>query len=95
MKNSAAYLSFKRSGRLKKLAGLVRPDISGAKLRMWQTQGYSQVVFVANVTADPECATLNGNLYNIEDIIDFDNPLYRTSHVNCNCAFTPYEPSKR
>ena len=95
MRNSYRYLSFKRNERLKKLAGLVRPDISTSKLRMWLAQGYSQVVFVANVTADPECSILNGNIYNIEDIIDFDNPLYRTSHVNCNCSFAPYEPSKK
>ncbi len=95
MKNSMSYLSFKREERLEKIAGMVRPDISAAKLRMWQSQGYTQVVFVANVISDPDCEVLNGNIYEISDLLDYDNPLFRTSHVNCNCAFTPYEPSKR
>ena len=95
MKMTNAYLSLKRTERLQRLGGIVRPDISSSDLRTWESQGYSQVVFVANYAADPECTSLNGNIYEIRDLNGYDNPLFRTSHPNCNCEFTPYEPSKR
>jgi hypothetical protein len=81
-------ISSRRTNRLIR-AGIVRPDISGSKLRDYQRQGYAKVAFVANVTADPECAALNGQVYMIDDLLRLDNPLYRTSHPNCNCSFAP------
>lgn len=71
------------------LAGIVRPDMSSIELRKYQSDGETQVVFVANIEADPECAELDGNVYDIDTLLTFDNPLYRTSHPNCRCKFVP------
>ena len=69
---------------------LVRVDPSKTYLNTLKSQGYVTVVFVANMEADPECEYLNGNVYNIEELIILDNPLFRMSHPNCRCKFNPY-----
>ena len=76
------------------LAGITRPDLSKSYLQQFKSQGYTQAVFVANVLADPNCEVLNNNIYTIDDLLKYDNPLYRTSHPNCRCKFVPYPPSK-
>lgn len=75
---------------MKKLSDITRPDQSKFYLSSFQNDGYEQVVFVANVVADPQCEVLNGNIYLISELIGLDNPLYRISHPNCNCEFKPY-----
>ena len=72
------------------LAGITRPDTSAFKLRSL-SRDYTQVVFVAAQGSEADCQALNGNVYNIEDLLAYDNPLYRTSHPNCTCEFVPYE----
>jgi len=94
MKKTNSHLSTKREERLQRLAVITRPDTSSSDLRKWESDGYTQVVFVANYAADPDCASLDGNIYNIRDLSGYDNPIYRTSHPNCNCQLTPYEPSR-
>lgn len=74
-----------------KIADIVRPDISVTYLNQFKGEGYKQVVFIANVIADPQCDVLNGNVYNIDDLLKLDNPLFRTSHPNCECKFEPLE----
>ncbi len=69
---------------------LFRIDQSKNYLLQFKTNGYSQVVFINNFTADPQCKNLNGNIYNIEELIKLDNPLFRISHPNCLCKFQPY-----
>lgn len=88
--NKFDIISIRRTNRLIS-AGIVRPDLSGSKLRDLKNQGYVQVAFVANVMSDPECESLNGNVYIIDDLLRLDNPLYRTSHPNCNCEFIPLQ----
>ena len=73
-----------------RVAKIVRPDRSYSDLLSFRTDGYEQAVFVANLIADPQCEVLNGNVYQIADLLRYDNPLYRTSHPNCNCKFAPY-----
>lgn len=74
---------------------LVRPDNSKFYLQFFKNQGYTQVVFRANPTCCPkECRPLDGNIYLIDDLLTFDNPLFRTAHPNCNCRFDPYGPKK-
>lgn len=73
-----------------KTAGQVRPDLSMSDLEKWDREGYTQVVFVKNPTADEECTQYDGNLYNISELMDYDQPLFRTSHINCQCSFVPY-----
>lgn len=70
-------------------AGITRPDRSSSDLLKFRSEGYKQVAFVANLIADPQCATLNGNVYDIDTLLRYDNPIYRTSHPNCNCKFAP------
>ena len=70
---------------------LVRIDPSKTYLNTLKSQGYITVVFVANMEEDPECEYLNGNVYNIDELIVLDNPLFRMSHPNCRCKFNPYE----
>jgi len=55
----------------------------------WRAEGHEEVVFVANLLADPQCKEFDGNPYKIADLLRYDNPLYRTSHPNCNCKFQP------
>jgi len=74
-----------------KQADIVRPDTSKSDLFRFKNEGYQQVVFIANVASDPECEDLDGNVYNIDDLLKLDNPLYRTSHPNCECKFEPLE----
>ena len=71
----------------------VRPDSSSSYLSRYKGQGYAQVVFVANFKADPDCAHLDGNVYEIDDLLTYDDPLFRTSHINCVCSFEPLEES--
>ncbi len=73
-----------------RVAIIVRPDRSYGQLLDWRAQGYEEVVFVANLAADPQCKQFDGNPYKIADLLRYDNPLYRTSHPNCNCQFVPY-----
>ncbi len=72
---------------------LTRTDPSINYLRTFLSQGYAQVVFVANIIADPQCEKLNGFVYNIDELISLDNPLFRISHPNCLCEFKPYGKS--
>ena len=72
---------------------LVRPDPSKTYLNSFKSQGYVTVIFVSNMQADPDCAYLNGNVYDIEQLLTLDNPLFRMSHPNCNCKFEAYEKS--
>jgi hypothetical protein len=74
----------------RKITVIVRPDRSYSDLLGFRNDGYTQAVFVANLIADPQCQQFNGNVYEIADLLRLDNPLYRTSHPNCNCAFQPY-----
>ncbi len=78
-----------------RVALIVRPDKSYSQLLDWRAQGYEEVVFVANLMADPQCKEFNGNPYKISDLLGFDNPLYRTSHPNCNCKFVPLGQPKQ
>ena len=78
-----------------RVAKIVRPDPSYTDLLSFRDQGYEQAVFVANLIADPQCAVLNGNIYMIADLLRYDNPLYRTSHPNCNCKFAAYGNSSQ
>jgi hypothetical protein len=71
----------------------VRPDISAGELSRWKGMGYTQVYFKANLAADPDCSYLNGNVYDIDTLLTYDAPLFRTSHVNCRCEFVPLESS--
>ena len=73
-----------------RVAKIVRPDGSYSDLLSFRHNGYEEVVFVANLIADPQCAVLNGNIYKIADLLRYDNPLYRTSHPNCNCKFEAF-----
>jgi hypothetical protein len=73
--------------RSRRIAGIVRPDLSTMDLKEYERDGATQVVFVANIEADPECEALNGNVYDIKTLLTFDNPIYRTSHPNCQCKF--------
>lgn len=72
-----------------RVALIVRPDPSYRQLLDWRAEGYTEVAFVANFQADPQCGVLHMNRYKIEDLLRYDNPLYRTSHPNCNCKFQP------
>lgn len=74
----------------RRIAVIVRPDRSYSDLLGFRNDGYKQVVFVANLIADPQCKQFDGNVYEIEDLLRLDNPLYRTSHPNCNCAFQAF-----
>ena len=76
-------------------AKLVRPDYSKRYLQDFQREGFTQVVFRANVAADPECQVLDGNLYMIDQLLSLDNPLFRISHPNCECKFEAYGPSSK
>lgn len=71
----------------------VRPDTSSGYLSRFRGQGYTKVVFVANFASDPQCGSLDGNVYEIDDLMRYDAPLFRTSHVNCECSFEPLEES--
>ncbi len=71
----------------------VRPDSSSSYLMRFKGQGYTKVVFVANFGADPDCGHLDGNVYEIDDLLSYDDPLFRTSHINCVCSFEPLEDS--
>ncbi len=70
---------------------LNRPDPSKTYLNTYKSQGYITVVFVANMEADPDCEYLNGNVYNIDELLALDNPIYRMSHPNCRCKFNPLD----
>lgn len=74
---------------------LIRPDNSKAYLNNYKSQGYITVVFVANIAADPECEYLNGNVYNIDELLILDNPLFRMSHPNCRCKFDAFGKAKQ
>ena len=87
-----------RLGRLRNItqeAKLVRPDYSKNSLNDFQRDGFTQVVFRANVASDPECQALDGNVYMIDQLMPLDNPLFRISHPNCECAFEAYGPSSK
>lgn len=75
------------------MAIAVRPDVSAGYLSRFKGQGYTQVYFEANIAADPDCGYLNGNVYDIDTLLSYDAPLFRTSHVNCRCQFKPLESS--
>jgi len=72
-----------------KVAEIVRPDMSKSDLLRFKNEGYTKVVFVANIMADPQCEVHNGEVYEIDELLKMDNPLYRVSHPNCNCKFEP------
>lgn len=72
------------------MSKLVREDMSKYYLRNLKNDGYSQVVFTSNPAADPECKVLDRNIYDIDDLLRLDNPLFRVSHPNCLCKFDPY-----
>lgn len=72
-------------------ADIVRPDMSKSDLMRFKSEGYKQVVFIANIAADPQCEVHNGEVYNIEELLKMDNPLFRISHPNCECKFEPLE----
>jgi len=59
----------------------------------FQRDGYTQVVFIKNLTADEECTPLDGNIYEISELLKLDNPIFRISHPNCLCKFSPYGKS--
>ena len=84
-----------RMASMQKLSKLVREDMSKYYLRNFQNDGYKEVVFTANIAADPECKVLDRNIYNIEDLLRLDNPLFRISHPNCLCKFDPYGTSSK
>jgi dTDP-glucose pyrophosphorylase len=73
------------------VAEIVRPDISVTYLNQFKSEGYRQVVFIANVVSDPDCVNLDGNVYSIDELLKLDNPLFRISHPNCECKFEPLE----
>lgn len=79
-----------RQKRAIRLANIVRPDNSYTDLLGFQRDGYTQVIFVKNPISDQECAPLNGNIYEIIELLKLDNPLFRISHPNCLCKFSPY-----
>lgn len=72
-----------------RVALIVRPDPSYRQLLDWRAQGFEEVAFIANLEKDQQCAVLDRNRYKISDLLRYDNPLYRTSHPNCNCKFEP------
>jgi hypothetical protein len=74
---------------------ITRPDLSAIDLRKFQNEGFSQVYFEANLQSDPDCEVLNGNIYDISELLTYDNPIYRTSHPNCNCKFKPVPSSRK
>ena len=76
------------------ISGVTRPDNSINDLRSFKLQGYETVVFVANIEADPQCEHLNGNIYDIDELLTLDSPIFRISHPNCRCKFSPYGKSK-
>jgi hypothetical protein len=80
---------------MNKSAGITRPDLSKNDLNRFKSMGYETVVFVANIEADPACEQFNGNIYSIDELLTYDNPLYRTSHPNCRCKFDPYGKTKQ
>jgi hypothetical protein len=80
-----------RRARAVRLANIVRPDTSYQDLLRLQKEGYTQVVFVKNPIADEECAPLDGNIYEISELLKLDNPLFRISHPNCLCKFVGYK----
>jgi len=82
-----------RMASLQRLSKLVREDMSKYYLRNFKNEGYKEAVFEANVAADPECKILDRNIYNIDDLLRLDNPLFRISHPNCLCKLNPYGPS--
>jgi hypothetical protein len=78
------------------LATVTRPDLSKSDLQNWQTQGYTQVGFVANpICCEKVCQALEEGvggqhpIYEIVTLLALDNPLFRTSHPNCRCRFAP------
>jgi len=75
------------------LAGITRSDTSSFDLSSMSNE-YTQAVFVAHPSADADCQALNGNVYDIAQLLSYDSPLYRTSHPNCSCEFVPYEESR-
>lgn len=77
------------------LANIDRPDQSYSDLLGFQRDGYTQVVFVKNPIADEECAPLDGDIYEIAELLKLDNPLFRISHPNCTCKFAPYGQSTK
>lgn len=79
-----------RQARAIRLAEIVRPDTSYQDLLGFQRDGYTQAVFVKNPIADEECAPLDGNIYEVAELLKLDNPLFRISHPNCLCKFAPY-----
>ncbi len=86
----------RRIERLKHFADIVRPDLSRSDLEKWKMDGYTQVYFLKNVSEeDATCTNLDGNVYNIDDLLTYDNPLFRTSHPNCMCQFMPLEESRQ
>jgi hypothetical protein len=85
----------RRHLRMVRLADLDRPDQSYSDLLGFQRDGYEQAVFVKNPTADEQCAPLNGKIYEISELLKLDNPLFRISHPNCLCKFSPYGESTK
>ncbi len=71
-------------------SSLDRPDSSKNELYNFKNQGYDTVVFEANLQADPQCKQFDGFIYVIDELLKLDNPIFRISHPNCNCKFTPY-----
>lgn len=80
---------------MNKSAGITRPDLSKNDLNRFKSMGYETVVFVQNIEADLACEQFNGNIYSIDELLTYDNPLYRTSHPNCRCKFDPYGKIKQ
>ena len=94
----------KRSGEMTRIssrdvfADAVRPDLWYSKLKQMEGEGYSKVYFKANISADPDCASLDGSVYDISTLTNppyMESPLFITSHTNCMCEFLPLEDSKQ
>ncbi len=77
------------------LSGITREDTSKSDLRDYKSLGYNSVVFVANLSADPQCKDLNGNIYDIDELLVLDNPIFRIAHPNCQCKFQPYSKEEQ
>ncbi len=77
-------------------SNITRPDLSKFDLEKFKRDGYSQVVFVSNPTSkDEKCDFVDGNIYEIDELLKLDNPAFRITHPNTRGEFVPYEPSKK
>ena len=74
-------------------AFLDRPDLSRYDLNNFIGQGYEDAAFEANPACCAECQAHDGEIYDINELLELDNPLYRITHPNCNCKFIPYGQS--